>query len=71
MTTTAIAINQYTKPIQKLSKEVKSDNVCFRKVGRAITLWGAIEKNGSLDMAPKIILHFWGFNNILVGYIMN
>ena len=29
------------------SKENKSDNFCNRKVGRAITKWGAIEKNYS------------------------
>ena len=28
-----------------LSKEVKSDNFCYRKVGRALTKWGAIEKD--------------------------
>ena len=27
------------------SKEIKSDNFCYRKVGRAITKWGAIEKS--------------------------
>ena len=27
------------------SKEIKSDNCCYRKVGRAITKWGAIEKS--------------------------
>jgi hypothetical protein len=27
------------------SKEIKSDNFCYRKVGRSITKWGAIEKN--------------------------
>ena len=27
------------------SKEVKSDNFCYRKVARAITKWGAIEKS--------------------------
>ena len=30
------------------SKEIKSDNFCNRKVGRAITKWGAIEKNAIL-----------------------
>ena len=25
-----------------LIKEIKSDNFCYRKVGRAITKWGAI-----------------------------
>ena len=27
------------------TKEIKSDNFCYRKVGRAITKWGAIEKS--------------------------
>ena len=30
---------------KNLSKDIKSDNFCYRKVGRAITKWGAIEKN--------------------------
>ena len=33
-------MNQSTKPIQKGSKGIK----VYRKVGRAITNWGAIEK---------------------------
>ena len=36
------------EPIYKtknLSKEIKSNTFCYRKVGRAITLWGAIEKS--------------------------
>ena len=27
------------------SKEIKRDNYCYRKVGRSITKWGAIEKS--------------------------
>ena len=43
-------MNQCTMYIQtymynKSSKEIKSDNYSNRKVGRAITLWGAIDKN--------------------------
>ena len=30
---------------KNLSKVIKSDNFCYRKVGRAITKWGAIEKS--------------------------
>ena len=30
---------------KNLSKEIKIDNFCFRKVGRTITKWGAIEKS--------------------------
>ena len=29
---------------KNLSKEIKSDNFCYRKGGRAITKWRAIEK---------------------------
>ena len=38
-------MNQSTKLIQKLKQREKSDNFCYRKVGRAITKWGAIEGN--------------------------
>ena len=37
-------MNQSTKLIQKWKKEIKSDNFCYRKYGRVITKWGAIEK---------------------------
>ena len=37
----------------KLSKEVKSDNFCYRKVGRAISKWGAIEKS------PILLSQYW------------
>ena len=30
---------------KNLSKEINSDNVCYRKVGRAVTKWGAIGKS--------------------------
>ena len=36
---------QVQKRYKKLSKEVNSDNFCYRKVGRAISLWVAIEKS--------------------------
>ena len=32
-------------PIQKISKEIKSNNFCCRKVIRAITKWGATVKS--------------------------
>jgi hypothetical protein len=38
-----------TKPVQKLSKYVKSDNFCYCKVGRAITKWGAILEKETLS----------------------
>ena len=37
-------MNQRTKPIQKMKKEVKSNNLCYCKVGRLINEKGAIEK---------------------------
>ena len=46
-------MNQCTKPIQKLNKAVKSDNFCYRKVGRAITKLGAIEKS------PILLSKYW------------
>ena len=61
--------------IQKRNHEIKSDNFCCsRKVERAITNWGAIEKSPILQSqywknyhfkrVPKIISHFDGSNNI-------
>ena len=41
-------MNKGPKQRQKRSKEVKSDNFCYRKVGRAITKWGSIEKSSIL-----------------------
>ena len=38
----------------------KSDNYCYRKVGRAITIWGEMDNLS----APKIIAHF-GCTNII------
>ena len=51
-------MNQSTKIIQKLSKVIKSDNFCYRKVGRAITKWGAIEKSpiGAIAILEKLPL---------------
>ena len=52
---------------------IKSDNYCYCKVGRAIIIWGAIEKIqysycniGKMEnlKAPKIIAHF-GCTNII------
>ena len=43
--------NTEKKPLTKLqnrykrSKEFKIDNFCYRKVGREITKWGAMEKS--------------------------
>ena len=38
-------MNLHQNLYKNLSKEIKSDNFCYRKVGRAIIKWGAIEKN--------------------------
>ena len=54
------------------SKEIKSDNFCYRKVGKAMTKWGAIKKslillsqywkNCHFERVTKIISHFEGSN---------
>ena len=49
------AMNQYKKLIQNLSKKIKSDNFCYRKVGRAITKWGAIEIH--TQSTKKVLLY--------------
>ena len=41
-------MNQSTKLIQKLKQEIKSNNFCYRKFGRAITKCGAIEKSRNI-----------------------
>ena len=47
--------NKVKKPWSKLSREIKSKNLYYCKVGRSKTLWGAIAKFRSVQ---KIILHF-------------
>ena len=44
------------KLIQKLSKETKTDNFCYRKVGRSMDLWKEQyrKKNKLIDSALKI-----------------
>ena len=59
---------------KNLSKEIKSDNFCYSKVGKAITKWGAVEKslillsqhwkNCHFEKVTKISSHFDGSNNI-------
>ena len=44
-------MNQSTKLIQNLSKEIKSDNFYYRKVG--ITKWEAIERS------PILLSQYW------------
>ena len=42
------------------SKEIKNDNFCYRKVGSAITKWGAIEKDKSQFLkGNKNYFAFW------------
>ena len=64
---------------KNLSKEIKSDNFCYRKVGRAITNWAAIEKSPILLSqywknchlkGKKNISHFDGNNNIFADCIL-
>ena len=52
-------MNQSTKLKQNLSKVIKSDNFCHRKVGIAITKWGANEKLSSLKAGTKNHFAFW------------
>jgi hypothetical protein len=47
-------MNQHTKPIKKISKEVQSNNSCYRQIERAITL---------IKKKTKSISHFVGTNN--------
>ena len=46
-------MNQSTKLIQKLKQLTKSDNLFYRKVGRAITKWGAMKKS------PILLSQYW------------
>ena len=41
------------KLIKKLSKEFKSNKFCYQKVGRAITIWGVIEKHQIFETIKK------------------
>ena len=41
-------MNQSTKRIQKLKQRDEERQLCYRKVGRAITKWGAKEKSSIL-----------------------
>ena len=59
---------------KRLSKNIKGDNLCYCKVGRAIIIWGEIDlcsisKNGYFDMAPKIISNIGDTNNIFAECI--
>ena len=51
------------------SKEIRSNNFCNRKVGRAVTKWRAIMKNYHFERVTKIISHFDGSNIIFADCI--
>ena len=58
-------INQCKKRCNKWSKEIKSENFCFLKVGRAIAMGSDRGRIGYIfDSVWKIILHFGCTNNI-------
>ena len=46
-------MNQSTKLIQKMKQKDKERQLCYRKVGGAITNWGAIEKS------PILLSQYW------------
>ena len=45
----------YTKLAKMKQREVKTDNFCYYKVGRAITKWGVIEISPILLLGAPII----------------
>ena len=51
----------FKKQYKKGSKEIKSETFGYRKVGSAITIWGATEnlENDHFDRHQKIFV-FWG-----------
>ena len=50
-------MNQSTKLIQKLKQRDKERQLCYRKVGRAITKGEAIEKMKNLNLSKKPLAH--------------
>ena len=55
--------NTEQKPGTNLQNSYKSDNFCYRKVGRAITKWGAKEKSPISIAILEIITIFKGQKN--------
>ena len=54
---------------KNLSKEIKSENFCYRKVERVITKWGAIEKSqvgefSNVDLWSKILTSITDENTV-------
>jgi hypothetical protein len=58
MGSNTIRIHEQIYKTKNLSKEIKGGNFCYRKVGRAITKWGAIEKSPILLSQYWKIFHF-------------
>ena len=48
-------MNQSTKRYKNRIKEIKSDNIFYGAVGRALTVWGAIKKNSHESKYKKRI----------------
>ena len=44
-------MDQSIKLIQKLKQSFEERQLCYRKVGRAKTKWGAIEKSSNIAIA--------------------
>ena len=67
--------------IKKNKQRCKCDNFCYRKIKRAITEWGAIQKipillsqylkTDPLDRIPQINSHFGGTNINFAYYIFS
>ena len=51
--------NNLQNSYKNWSKEIKSDNFCYRKVGRAITKWGAILEKLPFLKGNKNNSEFW------------
>ena len=51
-------MNQYTKLIQKFKQRDQDRQLCYRKVRRAITKGGAIEKSSIL------LSQYWNLSNM-------
>ena len=50
-------MNQSTKPLKKMKQRDEERQLCHRKVGRAITKGGAIEKS------PTWLSQYWYLSN--------
>ena len=68
-------MNQCTNQNKKISKDIKTDNFCYRKVEEITKLGAKVKslimllqqwKDEQLDISPKIILYFERTNIIFV-----